>query len=65
MGFLNTIRIFKWDHSCKVLPYLCELCLIAKEEECTNTILGIVIVVVHDEAVPEWNISTKTWQERE
>lgn len=40
------------------LTYLCELCLIAEEEERTNTILGIIVIMVHDEAIAVPSVSS-------
>ena len=50
MGFLGS-----YQHLCQsktpVYRYLRKLCLIAEKVECTDAVLCIIIVVVHDEAI--------------
>lgn len=32
--------------------YLRKFCLVTKEVECTDAILGIIVIVIHDEPIP-------------
>ena len=65
---LNALRRWLWDslelvresnviQVYKISPYLCEFGLVAKEEECTDTIFSVVVVVVHDEAITAQSVS--------
>ena len=31
--------------------YFCKFCLVTKEVECADAILGIIVIVVHDESI--------------